>query len=381
MSWASLPYKNPSLIIDRYRPRPSRSRSLKTSTQESIDYSVRPEKATTVNRRRKSTPATTSVANLLSTPDRIQQIRDMGFTPSTSAKALKENNGDVTQSVDWLITNRVADDELVSHTSQMSRDDHKQRVPNVGINGYDSDFTAGKPLDSLVLPMDLGTGSVITTTNVATAAMNDAFPAVDHKSPAKVQVVIPAKSPNVAPETAAAPEVPRKKAKRTNTTLDQSEATTTNDAVTEAKVEKKRGRGRPKKAAKIVSSTEPVHEEEAERPRGQVRDTPLSSVNGNARPVSVQQRAVEDAEITNTSKAVQASSSAMVTTKHGVATSGSTPEPQELPDRPEVEPITPERIKKSASREQPSTNKPKVSYRVGLSKRTRIAPLLRVIKK
>jgi hypothetical protein len=368
-----------SLISRRYKPRPSRSRSLKTGTQESIDYSVRPEKATKANRRRKSTPASTSAANPLSTPDRIQQICDMGFTPSTSAKALKQNNGDVTQSVDWLITNRVGDDELVSHTSQISRGDTKQTLPNIELNGHGSHLQVGHLLDSHAMPLDLATGPNTMMSDVATAAMNDTSSVVDIKSPAKVQVVIPAKSPKAVAE-AAAPEVPRKKAKRRNTTLDQSKATVVSDAVTKAKAEKKRGRGRPKKTAKTVSSTELVHDE-AEGPGEQVRDAPLNSIDGNARPISEQQQAVEGIEIANATEPVQADSSATENTKPAIATSRSTPEPQELPDRPEVEPITPERVKKRVPQEEPSSNKPKVPYRVGLSKRTRIAPLLRVIKK
>ncbi|KAF3053209.1 chitin deacetylase [Didymella keratinophila] len=366
---------------EQYKPRPSRSRSLKTGTQESIDYSVRPEKTTKANRRRKSTPASTDVANPLSTPDRIQQICDMGFTPSTSAKALKQNNGDVTQSVDWLITNRVADDELVSHTSQMSRDDTQQSIPNIDIKGYDSDLKAGQFLDSHARPMTHGTGSDTMITNVATATANDASSVVDIKSPAKVQVVIPVKLSSKAVAEMAAPKVPLKKAKRKNTTLEQSKATTVDSAVTEAKAEKKRGRGRPKKAAKAVSSTELVHEE-VEGTGEQMRDTPLNSIDGNARPIAVQQQAVGDTEIAYTTKPAQAGSSAATeNTRSVIATSRSTPEPRELPDRPEVEPITPERVKKPVPREQPSSNKPKVPYRVGLSKRTRIAPLLRVIKK
>lgn len=365
----------------RYKPRPSRSRSLKAGMQEPIDYSVRPEKVTKASRRRKSTPATTIVASPLSTPDRIQQICEMGFTPSTSAKALKQNNGDVTQSVDWLITNRVADDELVSHTSQMTEGDNTQVATNFGTNEHDDDLNTGYAVDDQAVATDLGAGSNIVNHDMATAETNTISPAADLKSPAKVQVIIPAKSPKPAVDVSAAPEISRKKAKRRKTTLDQPESIATDDAVTIAKIEKKRGRGRPKEAAKAASSAEVIHEEE-EAPREQVRDSPLLFIDGNARPTLVQQQAVEDTEFSNATKPVQGSeSSQLEDTKTAIPTSKSTPEPQELPGRPEVEPITPERVKKSAPREQPSNNKAKVPYRVGLSKRARIAPLLRVMKK
>ncbi|KAF3040931.1 hypothetical protein E8E12_007452 [Didymella heteroderae] len=366
---------------EQYKPRPSRSRSLKTNIQESIDYSIRSERATKANRRRKSTPAMTSVASFLSTPERIQQICDMGFTPYTSAKALKQNNGDVTQSVDWLITNRVADDELVCHTSQMSQDDHKQVAASLDPSGYDGDPKDGHTVGGHAIHANLGTELNTMTNKMATAEMNDASSVVHLKSPAKVQVVIPPKSFKATTETAAAPEIPRKKAKRRNTTLDQPKPTANNNAVTEAGIEEKRGRGRPKKAAKTISSTELVLDEKAAGPGDQGRDSPLNCLDGNAQPTLVQQQAVEDTNIAKTSEPVQVASSEKENAKTAIATSSSTPEPQQLPDRPEVEPITPKRAKQPVPREQPLNNIPKVPYRVGLSKRTRIAPLLRVIKK
>jgi hypothetical protein len=301
----------------------------------------------------------------------------MGFTPSTSANALKQNNGDVTRSVDWLITNRVADDELVSHTSPMLRGDNKQVAPNFDDNEHNGGLNVRHVVDDYAMSTDSGAVSSIVTNNMATAETNTISHVVDLKSPAKVQVVIPAKSPKAAVETPAAPEIPHNKVKRRKTTSDQPEPAATNNAVTEAKTEKKRGRGRPKKAAKTVPSAEPVQEEEEERLGEQVRDSPLLSIDGNIHSTLVHQQIVEDPA----TKSVQAGRSQFEDTRTAVATSRSTPEPHELPDRPEVEPITPERVKKPAPREQSSNNKPKVPYRVGLSKRARIAPLLRVIKK
>lgn len=298
----------------------------------------------------------------------------MGFTPSTSAKALEQNNGDVTRSVDWLITNQVADDELVSsHTLQTSRNDVDQTLPNTDVNGYETDLKAGYQFDSHAMPIDLESGSNRTMTDVAIPSV------VDVKSPAKVQVVIPAKSPKAVGELDV-PEIPRRKVKHGYTTLDQSKAAAVDDTVTEAKAERKRGRGRPKKAAKTVSSIE-LRREEVEGPAEQVRDIPLIAIDGNARFTPTQPRAAEETAVANTFESYQAPDFATENTKSTITTSRSTPEPQKLPDRPEVEPITPERIKKPVAGEQVSNNKSKVSYRVGLSKRTRIAPLLRVIKK
>ncbi|KAF1924459.1 uncharacterized protein M421DRAFT_279268 [Didymella exigua CBS 183.55] len=361
------------LSKEQYKPRPSRSRSLKAGTQETTDYSVRPEKATKANRRRKSTPANTAVANPPSTSDRIQQNCDMGFTPSTSAKALKQNKGEVIRTVDWLITNGVANDELASHISEMSKGDDKQVGTNFDTIQYDGDRNAGRIVDVQITPTGLGARLDTVTDNMATAETGNL------RSPAKVQVVIPARTPKCAAGTV---EASRRKTKRRKTTLDQPEPTATVNAVTEAKAETRRGRGHPKKATETCPSAKIVNGEEEEGLREQVSDYPLLSVDGNARPNLGQQQAIEDAGFPNTTKPVQSpGSSQPANTRTAVVTSKSTPEPPELLGRPEVEPFTPERVKKPVPREQPSSNKAKVPHRVGLSKRTRIAPLLRVIKK
>lgn len=369
-------------MICRYKPRPSRSRSLKADTQEPIDSSVRPEKTVRASRRIKSTPTNTALTNRPSTPDKIQQICDMGFTPSTSAKALKRNNGDVTQSVDWLITSGVADDELVSHASKMSPRDEKQTARYSDTNKHDGDHYARHVVGKQAMPTDLGTVSDTLTNDTAIALNNTVLPVMDLRSPAKVQVVIPAKSPNSAAEKSATLEISRKETKRKKKTLVQPEPVAPDDAVTEDRTTKKRGRGRPKKVAKPASSVEVVHEDEEEVTQEPVCDSALLSIDGNARPTLARQQAIEDAGTLSIAKSIRGSDSFQLEDrKTAAAISKVTPdEPQELPDRPEVEPITPERVKKLAPREQ-HLSKAKVAHRVGLSKRTRIAPLLRVIKK
>lgn len=356
----------------RYKPRPSRSRSLKVDTQESIDYSVRPEKAMKSTRRRKSTPASTNIASPLRTPDKIRQVCDMGFTPSTSETALRQNNGDVTQTVDWLITNRVAEDELVSHPSSMSKPGKKQALTILeSATHHDESRTDHIGIRQTVVT-DTGVMAETLNNNRISAETELSASAVDLRSPAKVQVVIPTRSPNTTVE------ISQKKPKRRKTTSDQAELPATEHSVTGAKVEKKRGRGRPKKAAKAPVPTDIVQDEEDETSKEQAHGSPLLPVDGNAtgQVEVVEQTNAENTEPSPVTNDTQAIAATIIT-----ATSRPTPEPQMLPNRPEVEPITPERVKKSAPREQPSNNKSKVPYRVGLSKRTRIAPLLRTIKK
>ncbi|KAF2631894.1 hypothetical protein BU25DRAFT_487485 [Macroventuria anomochaeta] len=365
---------------EQYKPRPGRSRSLKAGRQESIDYSVKHEKATKASRRRKSTPATTSLAKPLSTPDRIQQICEMGFTPSTSARALKQNNGDVTQTVDWLITNRVADDEL-SHASQMSKTGNDQLTANIDIHEHNGELQGHHIGARQTVATNIGGTSDAMNHNTASAETDIVALMVELRSPAKVQVLIPAKSPMNTVKTSIAPATSHKKAKRRKTTLDQPEPTAADTTVKGAKVEKKRGRGRPKKAAKASASMEILQDDEDEGSKEQARGSPLLSIDGNAQPPSVQQQVVEDTATSISTKSGQSSKSPQPGGATTVATTRSMSEPPELPDRPEIEPITPERVKKPAPPEQPPNNKGKVPYRVGLSKRARIAPLLRTMKK
>jgi hypothetical protein len=96
---------------EQYVPRPSRSRSLKVDVEQNINFSAKLEKAKRVSKRRKTTAAIGD-ANVITTPQKVQQICEMGFTPSTTAAALKRNNSDVTQTINWLVTNNINHDEL-----------------------------------------------------------------------------------------------------------------------------------------------------------------------------------------------------------------------------------------------------------------------------
>ncbi|KAF9695762.1 hypothetical protein EKO04_006162 [Ascochyta lentis] len=343
---------------EQYKPRPSRSRSLKVGTQESIDYSIRPEKATKASRQRRSTTTTGSLAKPLSTPERIRQICDMGFTPSTSERALERNNGDVTQSVDWLVTNRVADDELVCHNPQMAKPAGYQETADTGTRRQRIAPQTSHLGAEQISVTDTVAKPAAVDRNAASTEPATIAPIVAVRSPTKVQVVIPTKLPKQSLVTPTTMETSGRKAKRRKTTLDPPEPTTTPSAANEAKVEKKRGRGRPKKAIEAPVSTDFVQYDEDE----QVRGHPLLPADNDARPITAQSQGPEH------------ETNATVISK-------TTPEPPVFPNRPEVEPITPERVKKPAVREQASNNKGKVSYRVGLSKRAKIAPLLRVMKK
>ncbi|KAF3005660.1 hypothetical protein E8E13_004063 [Curvularia kusanoi] len=252
---------------------------------------------------------------------------------------------------------QVADDELLSHTSQLSQagderpgDDVDELKTNVNSKSYDAIATVGAPKTpgaSVIVHSDMG-----------------------KKSPSMVQVVIPAKSPN--------PVMDSKSKKAKLKSVASTEVTPE-----DIKVERKRGRGRPKKAAKASHVEEISHESDLQQSmQGHTVGATALSMEKTTQLDSVQSQ--EDKDLGNASTAksreeLQCSESEDTMTAE--ASTKATPEPATLPDRPEMEPITPERVKKPTPREQPSSNRAKVPYRVGLSKRARIAPLLRTVKK
>lgn len=299
----------------------------------------------------------------------------MGFTPSTSEMALRLNSGDVTQTVAWLITNRVADDELVSHTSQLSKASKNQAQVSFDTDTHHDALRVSHIDTKQTAATDIDAAAEVMNHDTASVEMDMNAPVIDPRSSAKVQVLIPTKSPKTTAETS------QKKAKRRKTTPDQREPTATENIMNGAKAEGKRGRGRPKKAAKAPVLTDVIQDGDGDRPQEQARGSPLLSVDGNSQ-IPAQHQAIEQkntAKSTKTSSILNTPQPEAATTV--TATSRSTPEPQVLPNRPEVEPITPERVKKPAPKDQSSSNKSKVPYRVGLSKRARIAPLLRTMKR
>jgi len=291
----------------------------------------------------------------------------MGFTPSTSARALQKNNGDVTQTVNWLITSRVGDDELVPRTLQMSKANRSQSTASIDTPMLNDVLQEGDFSVQQMATIGVEASPDVTGTRTTTTRTQIATSVVDLRSPSKVQVIIPAKLPVSTGEQA------QKGVKRRRTMSGHPEPTPTVDAGESAKVEKKRGRGRPKKATKDFTSTASIQQGEDEEPKKQYKDYELSSAQGAH---SVQDQEDVDKATTNSTNSGQGIKSLNIT-----STKRSTPEPALLPDRPEVEPITPERVKKAAHREQPSSSRAKMTYRVGLSKRARIAPLLRTMRK
>ncbi|CAI9634081.1 unnamed protein product [Alternaria burnsii] len=360
---------------EHYKPRPSRSRSLKVEEEEPIDYSVRPEKVKKVSRRRQTTAAVD--ASNIKTPEKVRQICDMGFTPTTTSGALKRNNGDVIQTIDWLVTNNVGHDELAppsppKHKPVTNKSEEEPAMDSEAIQDIMRDLNEYRRDDTQDAMQDTVHVAVANGTTMHTEIADDiARPTVTElRSPTKVQVVIPKKSPvATSKQTASSATTSKKKAKRRKTMSDQPEGeqTAANDTVPEA-IPAKKTRGRPKKTAPTVVPQEPNLEPMEQTTEMERHEEAVQTTEPEALPEIARQ------------------SSGAASKERKQSNSADTPDTMTANDpflpsepSPAAASATPE-LKTKPTTASPATTG-KVPYRVGLSKRARIAPLLRIVKK
>ncbi|KAG9187013.1 hypothetical protein G6011_10121 [Alternaria panax] len=369
---------------EQYKPRPSRSRSLKVEEMQSIDYSLRPEKAKKISKRRQTTAAVDS--SNVTTPEKVRQICDMGFTPTTTSGALKRNNGDVIQTIDWLVTNDVGHDELappsppkakpVMHKSDETPAIDSEAIQDImrNLNEYRRDDTQG--IDHDVVHVAVANE---TTIQPETAVGIAKPPVIELRSPTKVQVVIPKKSPvTVSKQPPSSAAASRTKAKRRKTTSDQpeSEPIATDAAAPEDVLEvvpevvpaKKKGRGRPKKTVPAAPPKDSDPEPLEQTTQAKQAEEVLQTVESESNSPTARQGSKTASKETNQAKLADVTYS--TTTNDAI-----------LPSKPSPAAASeiPEPKTKHASASPATTGK--VPYRVGLSKRARIAPLLRIVKK
>jgi hypothetical protein len=368
------------LPAEQYKPRPSRSRSLRVPL-EPEDYSVRPEKTAKRKTRRTKTTGSVDESTRLSTPEKVRQICEMGFSPTTTQKTLGKNDGDVRRTVEWLVTNASIDDrdELAPTVSPKAKGKTRKNAKSedsskhiAASNGNQDSQRGGSRVTLETLAEGINKPSIGTGRGTKdTGFRTDTTQVSELRSPAKVQVVIPR------PAEAATGVEPKQhgtdqgtaqilchdvdpsncKAKRKRTVDDSSlsnMSTHQNNAPEPAK-EKKRGRGRPKK-----DTTTTVPEVQMEEPTGNTLE--------------------EEAQQSEPTQPIGVEEQPKPPLGPGTPTSGDIPtvKPSEVLEQPTK---ISERQASPAHNAREPLSKGKVPYRVGLSKRARIAPLLRVMKK
>ncbi|KAF1951414.1 hypothetical protein CC80DRAFT_496029 [Byssothecium circinans] len=380
---------------EQYKPRPSRSRSLKHTIGEPVDYSVRPEKAARKPRRTRTTSAM-ETGSATTTPEKVQQICDMGFTPSTTKIALRQNNGDMTSTLDWLIGNGAADeDELAPPKSSKLKKDKANKeygtLSHVDEVSHNELADTGKRDARVSFNTAAGTAITPAIENVSAPAadsVNEPLVPTPSKSP-KVSVVIPKlraqtstsnpndalQAPTTSPRKRNMTEIPRSKAKRRKTALDQPEPSVDEaSAVTLVTVQppkEKRKRGRPKKETK---SAESVSEE-------QIDNTHAESNGKGPALQEIQANGPAAAETATVTEQTSPETIPIPSEHHTASLPPKTTAIPAVDDMNKDKSQTPQKPSNSANPTPTTQTKGKNLYRVGLSKRARIAPLLRTLKK
>ena len=371
---------------EQYKPRPSRSRSLKIDLEHPVDYSIRPEKAGKRQSRRSKTTGGAENESPQLTPQKLQQLYDMGFTPNTTQQALKENSNNVDQTIDWLLANGAHDDELApprasKPKSKVKNSSTKDNALHQAVEPAKEDAPSPpkkkrKVSFSVSADLDIFYNDVSKETTTADATLIDKSPKAQETKSPKVQVVIPMSKTNQnrtevkeqmktnISQKVDLIDAPSRKPKRRKTTLDQPEPTAEHAATLPTPTkEKKRGRGRPRKEAIPSISSEVIREGDEEVPQN--------------KPV-LQQTQPKVTSCAETSIPKDTTKPTDATTPQVTEPPASTPSSKTTPT--EVS-RTPEKLPKTATGSHSPVSKGKVPYRVGLSKRARIAPLLRVMKK
>ncbi|OAG12907.1 uncharacterized protein CC84DRAFT_1212393 [Paraphaeosphaeria sporulosa] len=370
---ASVPNSEDDIVpigvsLERYRPRPSRSRSLKLNLEESIDYSQRPERFTKKTRRTRTTGEvdTTSSAT---TPEKVRQICDMGFTPLTTKKALRQHNGDVSHTIDWLIANGLSTEdnmgpekpERSKNTRESKRVEDTHHVPTDMHYGQSAETrvqisNAAVDPSTIAIEEDVSESACITSVRGSATAVRVVIPMkpttlskdVEHQS------IAPIDSDHVYDEETA---------KHQNMS-EPPELQSEQQGIVVKEPQKKKKRGRPRKEAKPIESITEEPEAKTSKP-----DTAVIAPDEQLEDYTQKPDKPESPAPTEAVPNERQSSGANANrdTKIDQVTL-------------ELQPPPEKKVKQTI--ESPSSiGKGKTPYRVGLSKRARIAPLLRIVKK
>ena len=100
-AWIGLPK-------EQYKPRPSRSRSARLNT-DTIDLSIPPEEATQMKIKRRRTKEPNVIHSFSPLATSIEAMDEMGFTPNRSREALTKCGGSLEQAIDELLTRSMSD--------------------------------------------------------------------------------------------------------------------------------------------------------------------------------------------------------------------------------------------------------------------------------
>lgn len=413
--------KSDDLVIglpkEQYKPRPSRSRSTRIVEDNSIDYSKRPEKAATSKLKRRKTTNEVSLGSPTANVDayKVAQIGSMGFTPRQTKAALEESSGNIDRAIDCLLAqssgNKENSPSMTNKTRSKSTkqptvtttsseflavkvtqgsgdktfhptDDNtkfpKKNVPEV--HEKEKDFEGERGLDSAPVPTTNSAMEKLFTKKrrrdkVVDSDEEDEIiaelePSLAAPKPASKRKVVDSDVEDdfindFVAEVQPLKPMPKATTKRTKSLpAKKAQATADRDdlditALTQPSKEPRRGRGRPKRAIETVVEAEPAEPTVAEPTKQIDSITPPKSPGPEEFDVDIEQPMAQPQNPTST-------------VKDGV-----------------IPPSTPEQHSGSSQKsaavkitvQHSPLNKSTMPLRVGLSRKKRIAPLLKIIRK
>lgn len=376
---------------EQYRPRPSRSRSAQI-TSEPIDFSAVPEKAAKKKLKRAKTADSSAGPVQSPSSKNIQAMGEMGFTPNCARQALTESNGNLEEAIDGLLNRSISDTSPIRR-EQLEKS--KEQTSN------------GKSVDEATLPNSGATDlEKQTRRELVAVEIPQMDPPVLQRRDAQYAtsetyvtaqegIVSRERSVDITEQTmTTSSKGISKKGKKRKAALHEvdhahapvhevsSDLVTSHEmasdvvgesiadaALPEPRTERKRGRGRLRKATKDIDAEEPEEilpipldqpnqEEEAE-----ILHEPLKEIDTNAK----------------ISSDTGSASSSKEDLKSTASPAESEPSPH-LQSENAPEATRPTSTSKSSA-SQPPVTKGKAPYRVGLSRKARIAPLLKIVKK
>lgn len=388
---------------EQYKPRPSRSRSAQM-TSEPIDYSVASERA--AKRKLKRARTTESLVQSTQSPSskKVKAMGEMGFTPNRSKEALTASGGNLEEAIEGLLNGSIAEKASDDQASQ-------SRVHTA----YIETTNAKSPTDA---PVHAEEGLPNEDQQEAQLRQRREMIAVEipHMTPPVLlqceanettsetyvtahECIVPRdKSAELAEQTTVSSskssQKNSKKRKRSSRGDEQpvrstggapSDVTTSNELLPgktiedradefppEPPEEKKRERGRPRKVSRVITDEEELEDIALKSPSRvkseelEVTEEPLQEVDANSK----MSKESESGEI----KKEEPEPVALTTESEH---SPRTPAPQ---SENAVEAKTSTSVSARPLSQSPAT-KGKVPHRVGLSRRARIAPLLKIVKK
>ncbi|KAI9678992.1 MAG: hypothetical protein M1822_007418 [Bathelium mastoideum] len=387
---------------EQYKPRPSRSRSARVE-EDVLDLSISPKRAARAKRKKKSDAVAEKAADPFVTAEKLATITSMGFSPSQAERALRALKGDVEQAVDRLCNQQIGDTNEGSEQKQHPDDSVIEQT-----TAHALDFGATpkeRSTNDETLVDKTNSPRAVNVASVDTSVSADAPSAAGGKSLLRVEI-IPSKETELRESSPLAKKKP-KKAKRQKTahpdeketqlaarasdleaeeggspvvSLGKRTATNTDVRVDHkvneqplkamsnqdsAPVAKKPGRGRPKKIREQPPERDMEPDVRAPEENVVAVDDHLKEIPSNTIPSHVERFEDEGVSVKSTPEKQ---------VPHGDSPVRSEPISGDV--------TTPHKDKPNLSHKQHSPiNKGKVAYRVGLSRRARIAPLLRMVKK